>query len=473
MTKYYFTKQMKYAGILVCLLWAGTLLAQEAVVTEPAFKSALVVVDGEPVNVIKTVLSISDAPLKITGTVTDAHTGVPLAGAQIRTKDGKFSAMTGDTGAFEMQIPSLQEVLAVSMPGYTLRDVPLQGSAQLSVSLYPKFFTSGYEPVTMDLSQSTALSPENEVQTRLGGDVRVITRSGMPGIGAAMFVRGINSLNANAQPLILIDGVIWDNQWENTSIHNGFFSNPLANLDVRDIESISVLKDGTSIYGSKAANGVIMIKTKRGRDMATRITANLYWGSNLKPRTPLMMNAGQYREYVSNQINGWMNTYFPDVRPTEQAILNTFPFMNDDVKQSDYWQYHNNTDWSDAVYSDALTQNYSLSVNGGDEIALYNLSIGYTSAEGTLSSTGMTRFNVRFNSDVKMAENLFSKVDVAVTQMDRDLRDQGIDPVSSPEFIALIKAPFLSPYRMNTAGQPTSTLADFDAVNPYIGNYIS
>ncbi|MDR1122108.1 MAG: SusC/RagA family TonB-linked outer membrane protein [Dysgonamonadaceae bacterium] len=416
----------------------------------------------------------SDAVLwKITGTVTDAHTGTVLAGAQIRTADRRTAAMTDETGNFEMGLHSLHEVLSISAPGYTLREVPLQGRTQLKVSLYSKFFTSGYEQNVMDFSQSTALSPESEIQARLGGEVRTISRSGTPAIGGAMFIRGINSLNANAQPLILVDGVIWDNQWDNTTIHNGYFSNPLSNIDIKDIESISVLKDGNSIYGSKAANGVIMINTKRGRDMATRITANMYWGSSLRPHLPEMMNADQYRQYVTNQIGGWKEKYFPDRHITEENYLNTFPFLNDDPNQVNYWQYHNNTNWSDVIYSDALLQSYSLKVNGGDEIALYDLSMGYTSAEGALSGTGMERFNVRFNSDVKLAENLFSKIDFSVTQSISELRDQGIDAISAPEYISLIKAPFLSPYRKNTRGEATGTLEDYDAINPTVGNLIS
>ncbi|KAA6303303.1 MAG: TonB-dependent receptor SusC [Candidatus Ordinivivax streblomastigis] len=429
--------------------------------------------------------------ITVSGTITDARTGIPLAGAQLWTLDKQISAMTDEKGEYQMYLPSLNGVLSIMMPGYTLREVSVQGRSQLSLSLYPTFFTSGYGQIenllgvepkitsaqtansVADFSQSTALSPENEIQARLGSDARVITRSGVPGMGGTMFIRGLNSLNANAQPLILVDGVVWDNQWDNTSVHQGFFSNPLSNINMQDIESITVLKDGNTLYGSKAANGVIMINTKRGKDMVTRITANLYWGSNAKPRTPKMMNATQYREYASNQINGWINKYYPNARPNEQDIIKTFPFLNDDVHQVDYWQYHNDTDWSDVIYSNALTQNYSLNVNGGDEIALYNLSMGYTSAEGNLSGTGMDRFSVRFNSDVKLAENLFSKIDVSVARTTRELRDQEIDYVSSPEYIALIKAPFLSPYRMNSAGKATPTLESYDEVDPQIGNLVS
>jgi TonB-linked SusC/RagA family outer membrane protein len=470
MTNYLQMKNYKFiwtVGVISVLLSVGTLSAQDA--NSPAQER-----NWNEINMIRVnLLEMRRTTFQVSGTVIDAHTGAALAGAQIRTKDQRTAAMSDETGNFEINVLSLHEVLSISAPGYAVRETPLQGRTQLTVSLYPKFFTSGYEQGVTDFSKSTALSPETEVQARLGGQVRTISRSGVPAIGGAMFIQGINSLNANAQPLILIDGVIWDNQLENTSVHNGYFSNPLANIDIKDIESISVLKDGISMYGSKAANGVILIETKRGRDMATRITANLYWGSGLQPKMPKMMNAGQFREYVSNQVNGWLNKYAPNARPSEQSIVYSFPFLSDNVNQANYWQYHNDTDWTDVAYSDALMQNYALNVSGGDEIALYNLSMGYTMAEGSLSGTGLNRFNVRFNSDVKLAENLFTKVDVSATHAVSELRDQGIDPISAPGFAALVKAPFLSPYRMNTSGEPTGTLEDYDAIDYYTGKGIS
>jgi TonB-linked SusC/RagA family outer membrane protein len=441
--------------------------------TRFGFKKETLAFTGQEVLNVTLREGYDAALLKVTGTVTDARTGEPLSGAQVWTQDRQLSAMSSETGEFEIELPSLYENLSVTAPGYTHREIPVQGRPVLALSLYPQFFTSGYGQKELDFSLSTALSPEIEIQAHLGGEVRTVARSGVPGIGGVMFIRGLNSLNANAQPLILLDGVIWDNQWDNTSIHTGFFSNALANIDVRDIESVTVLKDGAAIYGSKAANGVILINTKRGRDKVTRIAASLYWGTNLKPNVPKMMNATQFREYVGNQIDGWFKNYFPDARPQEQEILNTFPFLNDDASQTSYWKYHNQTDWADAVYSSALTQHYALNVNGGDDIALYNLSLGYVMANGTLAGTDMNRFNLRFNSDVKLAENLYSKVDASVAYSTRNLRDQGIDPISSPEFAALIKAPILSPYRMNDKGEPTSTLESYDMLENVRANAIS
>jgi TonB-dependent SusC/RagA subfamily outer membrane receptor len=114
---------------------------------------------------------------------------------------------------------------------------------------------------------------EPEIENQLGGDIRTINRSGLPAQGAVMLIRGLNSLNANAQPLVILDGVMLDLQESRGSIHTGFFNNILAGIDVEDIDNVQVLKNGTAIYGAKGANGVILINTKRGHSLATRITA--------------------------------------------------------------------------------------------------------------------------------------------------------------------------------------------------------
>jgi TonB-linked SusC/RagA family outer membrane protein len=319
----------------------------------------------------------------------------------------------------------------------------------------------------INFSTSTAISVETDLQAHLGSDVRVITRSGSLDMGAAIFIRGINSLHATAQPLFVIDGVIRDLQLNNTSVHNGFFSNPLADIDVHDIESVTVIKDGNSIYGSKAANGVILINTYRGKDMTTRITANLSWGSNVQPKLPKMMDASQYRTYASNQVQGWMSlSGYPN-----SLIPSLFPFLDEDQTKKNYGSFHNDTRWSDEIYHDGFTQNYSLSVNGGDDIALYNLSMAYLSGEGTVINTDMNRFNARFNSDINMFETIKTKIDIAITQTNRNLRDQGVDAISSPEFIGLIKAPILSPYEYNPLiGGFTSKLSSYDYIDPTTEN---
>ena len=122
-----------------------------------------------------------------------------------------------------------------------------------------------------------------------------------------MFIRGYNSLNTNAQPLILVDGVVYDNLNNWNSLFNGNLLNGLNCIDVNDIESINIIKDGVSIYGSKAGNGIIELRTKRGKDMVTRITASAMVGYNSEPQFMPMMNADQYKIYLSDLLDNNTN----------------------------------------------------------------------------------------------------------------------------------------------------------------------
>jgi len=473
MTKYNLIERLKYgfrqtmaASVFVGMLLAtcGTLSAQE----------------------------IKPDTLTVTGKVTDELTGKPLMGVQLWVADKRISAMTDENGAYKINVPTLHEVLLVTLPDYAAREIPLQGRTQIDLNLYPAHFNSGYGDLATllgtdrktiatqaanmetDFSRSTAMAVETDIEARMSSDVRAITRSGTPGVGAVMFIRGINSLNANAQPLIIVDDVIWDNQWDNTSVHEGFFSDPLANIDVKDIESITVLKDGNSLYGSKGANGVILIKTTRGKDMTTRIVANIYAGSNLKPRLPKMMNATQYRNYAQEQVvSQWVDYLGYDRSTLETAIPLRYPFMEEDPSKQDYAKYHQDTDWSDYVYQNGFAQSYSLNVNGGDDIALYNFSMGYTSADGVVKNTGMDKITARFNSDIKINDKLKTAVDISLGRVTRTLRDQGVGTVSTPEFIALIKAPILTAYELDASGNPSSTKELADALDPVAYRQVS
>ena len=117
-----------------------------------------------------------------------------------------------------------------------------------------------------------------------------------------MFIQGLNSLNVNAQPLIVIDGVIVEQQYGREMIHSGFYNDILNNINPNDIENVTVLRNGTALYGAKGANGVILIQTRRNKSMATRITATLSAGVTLEPKMISMMNAEQYRGYASEAL---------------------------------------------------------------------------------------------------------------------------------------------------------------------------
>jgi TonB-linked SusC/RagA family outer membrane protein len=255
-----------------------------------------------------------------------------------------------------------------------------------------------------------------------------------------MFMNGINSLNINAQPLIVVDGVIFDQQYSRTTLHEGFFNDILSNISPSDIESVNVIRNGTALYGAKGANGVILVNTRRNHSMATRITASLSGGVSLEPKFLDVMNASQYRSYAS------------DLLSTTNTTIKDFKFLNEDPSYYYYPQYHNNTDWKDYVYRTAITQNYSINVEGGDDVADYNLSLGYINNQSALKYNSMNRVNIRFNTDIRLTDKFFIRFDASFANQTRNLRNDGAPEnytegtPTSASFLAYAKSPMLSPF---------------------------
>ena len=397
----------------------------------------------------------------ITGTVYDAATNTPMAGVRVQaTGHMKITAMTDAEGRYKLNIPSYVTLLNFSTQEYLLVQKAVGNRDIINVRLYADDFVENYnEDIVLtaergfDEEGSWALSVDDDIQNKLGADVRSITRSGTPGIGNVMFIRGINSLNANTQPLFVVDGVIWDMQEGNESIHMGLYNNILNAIDVNDIRDVKVLKNGTAIYGARAANGVVLINTKRGESMATRITANIYADVALAPTTQDMLGAEAYRVYT-NDLIGTM-----DVNANRNI-----PFLRTDKDFIYYNKFHNNTDWTDLVYREAFTQNYKVNVEGGDDVAMYNFSFGYTLADSPLKGNDFDRMNIRLNSDIVLADNLTTRFDISYARVGREVLDDGMRedatafPVSSTGVLAAIKSPFLSPYRYATTGEISSIL---------------
>ena len=408
----------------------------------------------------------------ITGTVYDAATNQPMAGVRVQaTGHKRVTTMTDGEGKYKLNIPSYVTLITFSTPDYLLVQKPVGKKDIINIRLYSDKFQENYDSDIVitaengfDEGISTAQTIESDIQNKIGADVRTVNRSGTTAIGAAMFIRGINSLNANTQPLVVVDGVIWDLQESNEAIHMGMYNNILSAIDVNDIRDIKVLKNGAAIYGARAANGVIIINTKRGESMATRITANIFANVSLEPNQPSMLSGDDYRLYA-NDLIGTM-----DVSPNR-----SIPFLRADRPVYDsngklvsgfiyYDKYHNQTDWSDLVYREALTQNYKVNVEGGDEVAMYNFSFGYTMGDTPIKGNDFNRLNIRLNSDILLADNFTTRVDISYARVARELQDDGLreDPTAFPltslGTLAAVKSPFLSPYRYATTGELSEIL---------------
>jgi TonB-linked SusC/RagA family outer membrane protein len=409
------------------------------------------------------------ANVVVRGVVRDAATRETMPGVAVFPYgDKKHSAMTGEDGSYTLNCPRGTAMLVFECVGYNRMQQPV-GAVTDSVqtvdaALYTSNFSADYaaressaQSVAAVIDNRTAdISVDDQIGASLGGQIRSILRSGAPGVGAYMLLGGINSLNANAQPLIVLDGVIMDMQYGRSSIHDGFFNNILANVSVEDIDKVTVLRNGTALYGAKGANGVILIDTKRSSSMATQIDVSIAGRYETLPTLPDMMNASGYRGYVSELLG------------TTGTKMTEFKFLREEPDYYYYKMYHNNTDWSDLVYDEAFTQNYSINVQGGDDVAKYNLSVGYAQADATLKNNDFSRFNLRLNSDVRLSDRLNVRLDASYSDVNRDLRDDGIAAdvsdrtITSPGFLSLVKAPFLNPYAFDTQGNISSFLADAD-----------
>ena len=448
---------------LMMLSGATVLIAQEA--EEAPAKPTRARVETAPKYEMK----------EVSGYVYDAATKTPLDGAKVQAYgNNRYSVMTGEDGKYTLQVPVFINSLYVTVPEYNDVQVSFDGSTAPAVGLYSSKFNAVYSTTTditakgkAELNNSSAIIIDEEIDAKLAGDLHAINRGGQRGQGVAMFIRGLNSLNINAQPLIILDGMMMDPQLDRTSIHDGFFNNILAGIDPEDVESIEVLKNATALYGARGGNGVVIINTKRGRSMATKINVSANAGFEVAPSYPDMMNASQYRTYVSDLIG---TTEYGSLHSTSSTSI---PFLNNNPSYYWYPMYHNDTDWSDGLYRTAATQNYKVNVQGGDDVAMYNLSLGYTNSQSTAKENDFDRLNIRFNTDIYLIKNLSTQLDLSYSKFSNNLRDNGwaesyaTSTVSSPNVLGLIQSPFLSRY-----GYYTGDDGQLHLSSVYAGKYV-
>lgn len=431
----------RYRFYCLALLMAGTLggYAQEEAATDT-------VTAARPASPIKK--NVKTRP--VSGRVFAVTSGAPLGGALVSVSgyDG-YSTLTEEDGTYKLDVPEYATALKITSPDYNTVRVGINQSGKLrDVTMYSSVMRSAYgaddnilNTVVADkFDYSPSLNITSEIGDRLGANVRTISRGGTPGIGNFMMMNGINSLHSNGQPLVVIDGVIVDQQYDRTMIHDGFYNDILTSFNVNEIKSVKVMANGTSIYGAKGANGVILIETKRNTSLATKIDATVSAGITLLPKSLPVMSGSQFKTYAS------------DLLKTTGTNLSEFQFLTSDPNNYYYNKYNNNTDWNDVIYREAFSQNYGISVQGGDEVASYFLALGYNGAQSVLEDNDVNRLNIRFNTDINMFKHLFIRFDASYSNVTRNLKDQGAPEgynegtVTSVNYLGLVKSPMLSPY---------------------------
>ncbi len=404
----------------------------------------------------------------VTGSVVNSLTHEKFAGASITVVGTDVVAMSDGEGQFSLGNAKKDDVLLVEAPGCEMQFVAVRDRNDIVISLTPKsdtqpFYSDGslspFATVSVNGMNDAALSASDVIGAKLNGDVRSIAQSGIDAAGSAMLIRGIHSINMANAPLFVVDGVIWQSRDDQQSILSGYYSNPLALISPDDIESIQVLRNGTALYGAKASNGVVVINTKRSHNMATEISVNVWAGMKSPFKSIPMMNASDYRTYATDIMRGMKDA---------GSVVDQLHFTDDDASGSYYAATHNDTDWNDVVNKSAFTQNYSIGVRGGDDIALYSFSLGYAHNDGNIDNTDFSRLNVRFNSDIKFTKSFTAKADISFAQITRNLFNDGMDEYASPLYLSYIKSPLYSPYQYDTSGNLFDKISDKDELG--VGN---
>lgn len=370
---------------------------------------------------------VSDAfaqGIAVKGTVTDASTGETIIGAAVQLQGSTdVYTMTDELGNFSLTVPQ-DGVLVVSFLGYRTIAVPVNGRAQIDIPLEleaelledvvvvaygvarKEATTGSVATVTGDiLSESPVTSVDNMLGGKLAG-VSVSTSSGQPGASSEIRIRGISSINAGNDPLWVVDGipVMTGNQSYFTNTGNA-----MAAINPNDIESITVLKDAAaaSIYGSRAANGVILVTTKSGQAGKTRFTARVKFGGSM------LANDNGFRVLNGEELLGLkrVSAINGGYNPDDPNSPYYYPLSMLDMPM---------TDWIDAFTKVGMLQEYEINAQAGTDRGRFYASLSYQDNEGIAYGIDFKKFQTRVNSDYKLTKRLSigTRINMAYTDQD-------------------------------------------------------
>ncbi|HMO62019.1 MAG TPA: TonB-dependent receptor [Ferruginibacter sp.] len=407
---------------------------------------------------------------KVTGKVTDASTGKPVFGATVQGKGDGASTVTDADGTFSIDLPAKVSTLLFSSVGYKSAEIKITGSNlmvtlaqgvdQLQEVIVTGFGTKIKRDVTGSFSRVKAKEIENmpvasvdaAIQGRAAG-VMVNSQSGKLGQAVTVRIRGNSSISANSQPLYVVDGVPVTT--ESQSSYGGAM-NPLTDINPNDIESIDVLKDASAgaIFGARAANGVILITTKRGKVGKTSINFSYQTGTSKETRRVKFLNAEQYSELFQRATTWYDNRFGVD--PNDPASETSFA--------KDWMAYHSfdqwltdptkSYDWQDQAFQKGRFNQADLSLSGGNEKTRFFGSLQIQDQTGIMVGNDLNRISSRINVDHTANKWLTVGFTTALARtMNRRLPDDNAfsNPLQSIAFMPV--TPFTDP---NT-GLPTGT----------------
>lgn len=397
----------------------------------------------------------------VTGNVTDEK-GTPLAGVNITAKAPKGKRVapvaTDVNGHFSLSVPTGTEELEFSFVGYLNQLVSVSGQSDIIVKLasnaasLSEIVVVGYgtqrrKEVTGSLAsvkgEAIAEKPVQSFEASLAGraaGVQITVPTGVLNTPPVFRVRGTNSVSLSAYPLIVVDGVV---AYTGDISLTSAAANPLASINPNDIESIDVAKDAaaTAIYGSRAANGVVFITTKKGKTGKPKVNYDGWVGWTKTYRLPDLLNAAEYTDYKNEALNN-----------ARAVNASSYPAYYKFAKAADAKGDTIDTRWYDYVYRTGISHSHNVNVSGASENTNYYLSVGYTDQEGIIRKNDFKRINALINVDSRV--NSFISVGGKLSY-------------SNEKNLAAVSSGSLSTEAYGTAGLGRTVLVNAPNVSPY------
>ena len=371
-------------------------------------------------------LSAQAQNITVKGTVTDAQTGDPIPSVAVVVSGTASGVVSDFEGNYSITVPS-DCILIFSSIGYETMQVPVQGKKILNVELSASFESldetivvaygtakkSSYSgSATMVRSEELAQKPVSSVEQVIQGKVaglQVATASGQPGATTSFRIRGTGTLNASAEPLYVIDGVATTSaSYSQNAASANTTSSILSTINPQDIESITVLKDAAaaSLYGSRAANGVVIITTKSGKAGTGHVNFNAQVGvANVAKTYQMLSSADYYKKAFDSYLEGGDD--YVTANQKAQGLTTWNPY-NQDVPLDASGKVVSgaktvvDTDWQKEVLSPGITKDYSLSYSGGTDKVSYFASGGYFDQKGTSPTSRYTRYSGKASFDAQV-----------------------------------------------------------------------
>lgn len=420
-----------------------------------------------------TQLSYGQASSIVRGTVVD-ETGEPIIGAMLHEVDKNnrvySNTVTDFNGEFSLAIKNPNNKLKVSYVGFKPQTLPIKPSMHIVMKdastlsevqvTASRMSNDGSMPIPMrELSGATqtintkefeglsVTSIDDALQGRMAG-LDIVSNSGDLGSGSSMRIRGSGSINSNAEPLIVLNDIPYeshvDESFDFSNATQEQFANLLA-INPEDIEEITVLKDGAAaaVYGARGANGVILIKTKRGVKGPPRVQYLYKFSMHKQPKGRKMLNGDDYTMLMKQ-------AYF---NPGQDENAGNIPEYNYDPTYSEYWNFVNNTDWVDEVTQYGYTHDNTVNVNGGGEKAKYRASLGYLTQTGTIIEQKLDRISALMNLDYQVSDRLKFSTEFSLTHTKNH---KTYDEYGNILDIAYRKMPNVGVYRRDDTGALTN-----------------